>query len=150
MSDNYKLIQKNKKAYFDYYIEKEIEAGIVLTGTEIKSVRNGSANLKDSYAKIKKDEIYIINMFIAKYDNGSYNNQDERRTRKLLLHKKEIKRLEEYSNKEGYTLVPLELYFKNNKAKIKLGVAKGKHNYDKRQAIKERELLREAKNINNY
>lgn len=141
---------KNKKAYFDYYIEKEIEAGIVLTGTEIKSVRNGSANLKDSYAKIKKDEIYIINMFIAKYDNGSYNNQDERRTRKLLLHKKEIKRLEEYSNKEGYTLVPLELYFKNNKAKIKLGVAKGKHNYDKRQAIKERELLREAKNTNNY
>ena len=141
---------KNKKAYFDYYIEKEIEAGIVLTGTEIKSVRNGSANLKDSYAKIKKDEICIINMFIAKYDNGSYNNQDERRTRKLLLHKKEIKRLEEYSNKEGYTLVPLELYFKNNKAKIKLGVAKGKHNYDKRQAIKERELLREAKNINNY
>lgn len=138
---------KNKKAYFDYYIEKEIEAGIVLTGTEIKSVRNGSANLKDSYAKIKKDEIYIINMFIAKYDNGSYNNQDERRTRKLLLHKKEIKRLEEYSNKEGYTLVPLELYFKNNKAKIKLGGAKGKHNYDKRQAIKERELLREAKNI---
>ncbi len=138
---------KNKKAYFDYYIEKEIEAGIVLTGTEIKSVRNGSANLKDSYAKIKKDEIYIINMFIAKYDNGSYNNQDERRTRKLLLHKKEIKRLEEYSNKEGYTLVPLELYFKNNKAKIKLGVAKGKHNYDKRQAIKERELQREAKNI---
>lgn len=141
---------KNKKAYFDYYIEKKIEAGIVLTGTEIKSVRNGSANLKDSYAKIKKDEIYIINMFIAKYDNGSYNNQDERRTRKLLLHKKEIKRLEEYSNKEGYTLIPLELYFKNNKAKIKLGVAKGKHNYDKRQAIKERELLREAKNINNY
>lgn len=141
---------KNKKAYFDYYIEKEIEAGIVLTGTEIKSVRNGSANLKDSYAKIKKDEIYIINMFIAKYDNGSYNNQDKRRTRKLLLHKKEIKRLEEYSNKEGYTLVPLELYFKNNKAKIKIGVAKGKHNYDKRQAIKERELLREAKNINNY
>lgn len=141
---------KNKKAYFDYYIEKEIEAGIVLTGTEIKSVRNGSANLKDSYAKIKKDEIYIINMFIAKYDNGSYNNQDERRTRKLLLHKKEIKRLEEYSNKEGYTIVPLELYFKNNKAKIKLGVAKGKHNYDKRQAIKERELQREAKNINNY
>ena len=141
---------KNKKAYFDYYIEKEIEAAIVVTGTEIKSVRNGSANLKDSYAKIKKDEIYIINMFIAKYDNGSYNNQDERRTRKLLLHKKEIKRLEEYSNKEGYTLVPLELYFKNNKAKIKLGVAKGKHNYDKRQAIKERELLREAKNINNY
>lgn len=141
---------KNKKAYYDYYIEKEIEAGIVLTGTEIKSVRNGSANLKDSYAKIKKDEIYIINMFIAKYDNGSYNNQDERRTRKLLLHKKEIKRLEEYSNKEGYTLIPLELYFKNNKAKIKLGVAKGKHNYDKRQAIKERELLREAKNTNNY
>ena len=145
-----KIISKNKDAYHDYFILDELECGICLVGTEIKSVRNGSANLKDSYAKIKKDEIYIINMFIAKYDNGSYNNQDERRTRKLLLHKKEIKRLEEYSNKEGYTLVPLELYFKNNKAKIKLGVAKGKHNYDKRQAIKERELLREAKNINNY
>lgn len=138
---------KNKKAYYDYYIEKEIEAGIVLSGTEIKSIRKGSANLKDSYAKIKNNEIFLLNMFIAKYDNGSYNNKDERRTRKLLLHKNEINRLNEKVAKEGYTLVPLELYFKNNKAKILIGLAKGKHTYDKRAAIKEKELDRESKKI---
>lgn len=141
---------KNKKAYYDYFIEKEIEAGIVLSGTEIKSIRKGSANLKDSYAKIKNNEIFLLNMFIAKYDNGSYNNKDERRTRKLLLHKNEINRLNERVSKEGYTLVPLELYFKNNKAKIRIGLAKGKHNYDKREAIKEKELNREAKKINYF
>ena len=139
---------KNKKAYYDYFIEKEIEAGIVLSGTEIKSIRKGSANLKDSYAKIKNNEIFLLNMFIAKYDNGSYNNKDERRTRKLLLHKNEINRLNEKVAKEGYTLVPLELYFKNNKAKILIGLAKGKHNYDKRAAIKEKELNREARKVN--
>ena len=138
---------RNKKAYYDYFIEKEIEAGIVLSGTEIKSIRKGSANLKDSYAKIKNNVIFLLNMFIAKYDNGSYNNKDERRTRKLLLHKNEINRLNEKVAKEGYTLVPLELYFKNNKAKILLGLAKGKHNYDKRAAIKEKELDRESKKI---
>lgn len=139
---------KNKKAYYDYFIEKEIEAGIVLSGTEIKSIRKGSANLKDSYAKIKNNEIFLLNMFIAKYDYGSYNNKDERRTRKLLLHKNEINRLNEKVAKEGYTLVPLELYFKNNKAKILIGLAKGKHNYDKRAAIKEKELNREARKVN--
>ena len=138
---------KNKKAYYDYFIEKEIEAGIVLSGTEIKSIRKGSANLKDSYAKIKNNEIFLLNMFIAKYDNGSYNNKDERRTRKLLLHKNEINRLNEKVAKEGYTLVPLELYFKNNRAKILIGLAKGKHNYDKRAAIKEKELDRESKKV---
>lgn len=136
---------KNKKAYYDYFIEKEIEAGIVLTGTEIKSIRKGSANIKDSYAKIKNGEAQIINMFIAKYDDGSYNNKDERRTRKLLLHKKEIKKLHDYTEKEGYTLIPLELYFKNHLAKIKIGVAKGKHTYDKRESIKKKELERESR-----
>ena len=135
---------KNRKAYFDYYIEKEIEAGIVLTGTEIKSIRKGSANLKDTYAKIKNSEVYLINMYIAKYDEGNRYNHDERRTRKLLLHSAEIKKLKDYTNIEGYTLIPLELYFKNNKAKIKLGICKGKHTYDKRRAIKERELKKEA------
>lgn len=135
---------KNRKAYYDYYIEKEIEVGIVLTGTEIKSIRNGSAALKDSYAKIKADEVYLINMYIAKYDEGNRFNHDERRTRKLLLHKNEIKRLKEMTNQLGYTLIPLELYFRNNKAKIKLGICKGKHTYDKRRAIKERELKKEA------
>lgn len=135
---------KNRKAYYDYYIEKEIEVGIALTGTEIKSIRNGSAALKDSYAKIKADEVYLINMYIAKYDEGNRFNHDERRTRKLLLHKNEIKRLKEMTNQLGYTLIPLELYFRNNKAKVKLGVCKGKHTYDKRRAIKERELKKEV------
>lgn len=135
---------KNRKAYFDYFIEKEIEAGIALTGTEIKSIRKGSANLKDTYAKVKNDEIFLINMYIAKYDEGNRFNHEERRTRKLLLHKNEIQRLKEKVNQEGYTLIPLELYFKNNKAKIKLGVCKGKHTYDKRRSIKERELKKEA------
>ena len=137
----------NRKAYYDYYIEKEIEAGIVLTGTEIKSIRKGSANLKDTYAKIKNNEVFLINMYIAKYDEGNRFNHDERRTRKLLLNKSEIKKLKNYTDLEGYTLIPLELYFKNNKAKIKLGVCKGKHTYDKRRSIKERELKKEANNI---
>ena len=138
---------KNRKAYFDYSIEKEIEAGIVLTGTEIKSIRKGSANLKDTYARIKNNEVFLINMYISKYDEGNRFNHEERRTRKLLLHKNEINHLKSNLEKEGYTLIPLELYFKNNKAKIKLGLCKGKHNYDKRKAIKDRELKREVKNI---
>ncbi len=134
---------KNRKAYFDYFIIKEIEAGIVLTGTEIKSIRKGSANLKDTYAKVKNNEVFLLNMYIAKYDEGNRFNHEERRTRKLLLHKKEIKNLKDYLEKDGYTLIPLELYFKNNKAKIKLGVCKGKHNYDKRRVLKEKELKKE-------
>lgn len=137
---------KNKKAYFDYFVEKELEVGIVLTGTEIKSVRKGSTNIQDSYIKVKNSELYIINMFIAKYEEGNRFNHDERRTRKLLAHKNEIKRLLEYSTQDGYTIVPLSLYFKNNKVKLNIGVCKGKHNYDKREAIKERELKKEANN----
>ena len=136
---------KNRKASYDYFIDKEIEAGIVLTGTEIKSQRKGSANIKDSYAKIKNDEAYLLNMFIAKYDEGNRFNHEERRTRKLLLHKNEIKRLKEDSDKEGYTLIPLEVYLKNNKAKVKIGICKGKHNYDKRASLKEKELKKAIK-----
>lgn len=136
---------KNRKASYDYFIDKEIEAGIVLTGTEIKFLRKGSANIKDSYAKIKNDEAYLLNMFIAKYDEGNRFNHEERRTRKLLLHKNEIKRLKEDSDKEGYTLIPLEVYLKNNKAKVKIGVCKGKHNYDKRASLKEKELKKAIK-----
>ena len=136
---------KNRKASYDYFIDKEIEAGIVLTGTEIKSLRKGSANIKDSYAKIKNDEAYLLNMFIAKYDEGKRFNHEERRTRKLLLHKNEIKRLKEDSDKEGYTLIPLEVYLKNNTAKVKIGVCKGKHNYDKRASLKEKELKKAIK-----
>src|SRR5574344_587998 len=108
---------RNRKAQFNYFIEKKIEAGISLTGTEIKSVRKGSVDLKDAYCKIKKNEAFIINMYIAKYEEGNRFNHEERRTRKLLLHKNEIKKLSEETNKMGYTLIPLEMYLKNNKAK---------------------------------
>ena len=137
----------NKKAYFDYFVIKEIEAGIELTGTEIKSIRKGSANLKDTYARIKNGEVYIVNMYIAKYDEGNRFNHDERRSRKLLLHKNEILRLQEDIKLEGYTLIPLKAYFKGNKVKISLGVCKGKKTYDKRDSIKERDLSRETKRV---
>lgn len=142
---------KNKKAYFDYFIEGTYEAGIVLTGTEIKSIRKGSCNLKDTYARIKNNEVYVINMFIAPYEQGSVFNHDERRERKLLLHKKEIYKIKQKIEKEGYSLVPVKLYLKNGKAKILLGVAKGKKNYDKRMSIKERDIKRNLeKVINRY
>lgn len=136
---------KNRKATYDYFIEKEYEAGIVLKGTEIKSIRKGSANLKDSFAKIKNDEVFLFNMYIAKYEEGNRFNHDERRTRKLLLNRKEINKIKQEIEREGYTIIPLELYFKNNKAKLKLGVCKGKHNYDKRASIKEKELKKESR-----
>lgn len=133
----------NKKAYFNYFIDNEIEAGIVLKGTEIKSVRKGSVNLTDSYVRIKKNEAYIINMFINKYDEGNIFNHEPTRERKLLLHKKEIKRLLELTSRDGYTLVPVKLYIKNDKAKISIGIAKGKKLYDKRETIKKRDLERD-------
>lgn len=135
---------KNKKAYFDYYVEKEIEAGIVLTGTEIKSIRKSSADLKDAYIKIKNKEAFIINMYIAKYEEGNRFNHEERRTRKLLLHKTEINRIASDSEKYGYTIIPLKMYIHNGKAKILIGVCKGKHLYDKRAVLKEKELKKEA------
>lgn len=133
----------NKKAYFNYFIDNEIEAGIVLKGTEIKSVRKGSVNLTDSYVRIKKNEAYTINMFIDKYDEGNIFNHEPTRERKLLLHKKEIKRLLELTSRDGYTLVPVKLYIKNDKAKISIGIAKGKKLYDKRETIKKRDLERD-------
>ncbi len=136
---------KNKKVYFNYFIEKEIEAGIVLVGTEIKSVRANKVNLTDSYVRIKNNEAYIINMFIEKYDKGNIFNHDETRERKLLLHKREIKKIYEQIKKEGYTLVPLKVYMKNNKAKVLIGLAKGKKVYDKRETIKKRDLERDIR-----
>ena len=136
---------KNKKAYFNYFIEDELEAGIALVGTEIKSVRKGSVNITDSYVRIKNNEAYIINMFIEKYDAASIFNHEETRERKLLLHKKEIKKLLEEVKQEGYTLVPLKVYLKNGKAKILIGVARGKKLYDKSEAIKKRDELRERR-----
>lgn len=134
---------QNRKARFNYFIDREIEAGIALTGTEIKSIRKGSANFNDAYITIKNGEAYIVNMYIAKYEEGNRNNHEERRTRKLLLHKSEIKRLGNELQVAGVTLIPVKLYFKNNKAKILVGLARGKKLYDKRETIKERDLERE-------
>ena len=134
---------KNKKANFDYYIEETIECGIELKGTEIKSLRKGSGDLKDTFAVIRKDEVYLLNMYIAKYEEGNQFNHQERRTRKLLLHKHEIKKLKVALEREGYSLVPLKAYLKDNKVKILLGIGKGKKLYDKRATIKERDLKRE-------
>ncbi len=135
----------NRKAKYDYEILDTIEAGIVLTGTEIKSIRNGKANLKDSYATIKKGEAILINMHISPYEQGNIFNHDETRTRKLLLHKKEILKLNDKIHMEGFTLVPIKLYFKGNIAKILLGIAKGKKMYDKREAIKKRDIERDIR-----
>ena len=135
----------NRKAKYDYEILDTIEAGIVLTGTEIKSIRNGKANLKDSYATIKKGEAILINMHISPYEQGNIFNHDETRTRKLLLHKKEILKLNDKIHMEGFTLVPIKLYFKGNIAKILLGVARGKKMYDKRDAIKKRDIERDIR-----
>ena len=135
----------NKKARYDYFIEEEIECGIVLKGTEIKSIRAGLANIKDCYAIIRDNEVFLLNMHISKYEEGSIFNHDETRTRKLLLHKKEILKLRDKLTLQGYTLIPIKLYFKNNRAKILLGVCKGKKNYDKRETIKKRDTEREIK-----
>lgn len=133
----------NRKAHYEYEIIDTYETGIVLTGTEIKSIRNGNANLKDSYGIIKNNEIYLLNMHISSYEQGNQFNHEETRTRKLLLHKKEILKIRDKINIEGYTLIPLKLYFSKNYAKILLGVAKGKKMYDKRESIKERDIKRD-------
>lgn len=142
---------QNRKAKYDYEIVDTIEAGIVLTGTEIKSIRLGNANLKDSYAILKNGEVFLLGMHISAYKEGNQFNHDELRTRKLLLHKKEILKLKNKLVLDGFTLVPIKLYFKGNKAKILLGTARGKKNYDKRETIKqrdiEREIRREGKNF---
>lgn len=135
----------NRKAKFDYEIDSTLEAGIVLKGTEIKSIRLGNANLKDSYAVIKNNEVFLLGMHISPYKEGNIFNHDELRTRKLLLHKKEIFKLRDKITLEGYTLVPIKLYFNKNKAKILLGVAKGKKSYDKRDSIKKRDIERDIK-----
>lgn len=135
----------NRQAKFNYEILETYEAGIVLTGTEIKSLKNGNANIKDSYANIKNGEIFLLNMHISHYEEGNIFNHEETRTRKLLLHKKEILKLKNKVDLNGYTIIPLKIYFVKRKAKILLGLAKGKKNYDKREDIKKRDIEREIK-----
>ena len=133
----------NRKAYHDYFVLEEYEAGIVLTGTEIKSLRENGANIKDSYAIIKNGEAFLLNMHISRYEQGNIFNHEETRTRKLLLNKREILKLKDMVVLNGHTLIPLKAYFKGGKLKILLGVCRGKKNYDKRESIKERDIKRE-------
>lgn len=136
---NIKIIAKNKKAFFEYLIEEKIEAGLVLTGSEVKSLRDGRANLVDSYAMIKEGEVFLIHAHIAPYPPAAYLNHEPRRTRKLLLQREQISKLERKLNEKGLTLVPTMLYFKSGRAKIELGLARGKKTFDKRAAIEKRE-----------
>ena len=140
----------NREAKFNYFIEEEIECGIVLVGTEIKAIREGKANLKDSYAIIRNNEVYLLNMHIGEYKEGNQFNHDPKRTRKLLLHKSEIKKLKKGVELEGRTLVPLKLYFSKNCAKILLALCKGKKNFDKRETMKQRDLEKEAQKLHKY
>lgn len=139
-----KPLAQNRKASHDYTIEDTIEAGIVLSGTEIKSIRRGSANLKDSYARVYRGEMYVYNMHIAPYEEGNRFNHDPLRTRKLLLHRKEIDKLTGYIQETGNALIPLKLYIKNGMCKVLIGMAKGKKKYDKRETLKRKQMKREA------
>ena len=141
----------NKRARFNYFVIDEYEAGIVLTGTEIKSVRNGSCNIKDSYGIIRKGEVYLLNMFIGQYKEGNLFNHNETRDRKLLLHKKEIKKISKDIDIQGLTIVPLKVYFKDSKLKVLIGVCRGKKTFDKRETIKERDIKRDVeRNLKKY
>jgi SsrA-binding protein len=142
MGEEIKVITSNKKAHFEYFLSDFIEAGIELVGTEIKSLRFHGCSLNDSYILIRNDEAYIIGMNIAPFFNGNIFNHEPLRTRKLLLHKKEIKYLSKKMDIEGYTLVPTKIYFSNGRAKLELAVAKGKKLYDKRETMKNKEIQR--------
>lgn len=139
-----KIIQQNIKAYFDYFIEDKYEAGISLKGSEVKSVKEGKISIKDSYCGIDDGEIYLKNCFITPYEKGSFFNPDGKRARKLLLHRYEIDKIIGKIREKGFTLVPTKVYFKGNKVKVEIALAKGKHTYDKRASIKERELIKKA------
>lgn len=146
MSDKEKKttpIIQNRKARHDFNVEETYEAGIVLKGTEVKSLRQGKASFTDSFAYLQNGEIWLRELYIKPYEHGSYYNHDPRRPRKLLLHKKEIRALDKAVQQQGYTIVPLKLYFKHGNAKVLIGVAKGKKQYDKRDSIKEKDVKRQ-------
>lgn len=141
--ENIKVVSENRKARHDYHIHEKFEAGIALTGTEVKSLRAGKANLKDSYARIDNGELYLHQLHISPYEQGNRFNHEPLRTRKLLMHRYEINKLIGKTKEKGFTLIPLKLYFTRGKAKVELGLATGKHTYDKRQDIAERDAKRE-------
>jgi SsrA-binding protein len=138
-----KIIAENRKARHDYFIEETFEAGLVLRGTEVKSLRGGRANLRDSYARIKNGEVFVYQMRISPYTFATYDNHDPLRPRKLLLHRREIKRLYAKANEMGFTMVPLKLYFKGGKVKLELALVRGKRKYDKRETIRRRDEKRD-------
>ncbi len=142
MAENTKNVASNKKAYHEYFIEDKYEAGIVLVGTEVKSIRQGKVNLKDSYVNIKDGEAYVYNLHISPYDKGNIYNVDPLRVRKLLLNKREIRKLLGLVTLKGYSLIPLSLYLKNGLVKMEMAVAKGKKNYDKREDIAKKDAER--------
>lgn len=143
MADNIQVLATNRKAYHDYFIDETYETGIALTGTEIKSVRAGSVNLRDAYAQVKNGELWLLNAHISPYEPASRQNVDPYRDRKLLMHRKEIMRLFGRVQEKGFTLVPLRMYLKKNRAKVEIGLARGKKLYDKREAISKRDAARE-------
>jgi SsrA-binding protein len=143
-SEHVKLVCQNRKAHHDYLIDETIEAGLVLNGPEVKSLRLGRANLKDGYAKPKEGEVFLYEVHISPYDNSPLHEQHPTRTRKLLLHKQEIRRLTGKIREKGFTLVPLKIYFRKGKVKVELALAKGKKLYDKRETIRKKDLKREA------
>ncbi|GGE81400.1 SsrA-binding protein SmpB [Priestia taiwanensis] len=138
-----KVLAQNKKAHHDYFIEETYEAGMVLQGTEIKSLRAGRVNLQDSYAQVKNGELWLLGLHISPYEQGNRYNHDPLRSRKLLLHKKQILELMGYSKETGYAIIPLKIYLKNGFAKLLVGLGKGKKNYDKREDLKRKEAKRE-------
>lgn len=143
MADNIKTIANNKKAYHEYFIENKYEAGIELTGTEVKSLRLGKANLKDSWCNIVKGELFINGLHISPYERGNIFNRDPLRIRKLLMHKKEIVKLSNFISLDGYAIIPLSLYFKNSNVKVEIGVCKGKKLYDKRETEARKSMKRD-------
>lgn len=138
-----KIAAQNRKAHHDYFVEDRMEAGIELFGTEVKSIRQGTLNLKDSFAVAKDGEIYVHHMHISPYEQGNIFNKDPDRPKRLLLHKREITKLSQLQQREGLALVPLSVYFKNSRVKVELGVCRGKKNYDKRQSMAEKDAKRE-------
>ncbi|MBX7042563.1 MAG: SsrA-binding protein SmpB [Ignavibacteria bacterium] len=146
-TDKIKIISSNRKANFEYEILNRLEAGIVLTGTEVKSLREGRVNLQDSYGRIRNDEVWIINSHISEYRFGNINNHDPIRNRKLLLNKREIRKIKQQLQEKGLTLVPLKIYFKGSLAKVEIGIARGKKLYDKRESVKKREVERNLRRI---
>lgn len=139
-----KMVANNKKAYFDYFIEEKYEAGVVLHGTEVKSMRLGKCSIKESYIRIENGEVWVYGMHVSPYEKGNIFNRDPLRPKKLLMHKAQIKKLVGQLAEKGYTLVPLQVYFKDGRAKVEIGLAKGKKLYDKRQDIAKKDQRREA------